>query len=71
MKLHLAKTDLLTTTGLQDTREFVKQSKEKAAKQLAAAEKRLIAFRKDHRIVALTTQQEVSLRKTLTEYGLL
>src|SRR5205823_12300806 len=47
VELHLEKTDILSTTGLKETGDFVREEKEKAAKRLAAAEQRLIAFRRD------------------------
>jgi capsular exopolysaccharide synthesis family protein len=61
--LHLQRTDLLRTTGLQDTTEFVQQEKEKAARELATAEQRLLAFRRDHRVAELTADQEARTRE--------
>jgi capsular exopolysaccharide synthesis family protein len=73
--LHLQRTDLLQTTGLLDTTEFVKQQKEKSARELASAEQRLLAFRRDHRVAQLTADQEsrtkeyVSLQARVSETG--
>ncbi len=61
--LHLERTDLLATTGLQDTLTFVRKEKEKARKGLVAAEQRLVQFRKEHRIVQLAAEQEAQAKE--------
>jgi tyrosine-protein kinase Etk/Wzc len=58
VRLHLKKTDLLETTGLGNTLEFVRKEKGKAETQLALAERRLEQFRQAHRLVGLTTEKE-------------
>lgn len=61
--LHLERTDLMATGGLRETIEFVEKEREKAAQELAAAERALIAFRRDHKIAELTAKQEVETKE--------
>jgi succinoglycan biosynthesis transport protein ExoP len=56
-QLHLERTKLSTTTGLDTTVEFVRQEKQKAEKQLADVEDKILAFRKAHRGVDLSTER--------------
>ncbi|MBI3721960.1 MAG: polysaccharide biosynthesis tyrosine autokinase, partial [Fimbriimonas ginsengisoli] len=56
--LHLERTNIVETIGLDDTIQFVRKEKEKAARDLATAERKLLAFRRDHRIVELTAKEE-------------
>jgi capsular exopolysaccharide synthesis family protein len=58
VKLHLERSDLLTTTGLRDTLQFVRQEKEKAQTTLSTVEKKLAAFRQAHRLVGVTSARE-------------
>lgn len=61
--LHLERTDLLATTGLKDTLTFVRKEKDKARRDLVAAEQRLVQFRKEHRIVQLAAEQEAQAKE--------
>lgn len=58
VNLHLKRTDLLTTTGFDKTLEFATKERDRNLKSLRAAEQRLIAFRKAHRVIQLTADQE-------------
>jgi capsular exopolysaccharide synthesis family protein len=58
VRLHLAKTDLLTTTGLRDTLQFMRREKTRAEAQLAGAEQNLNRFQEAHRLVGLTSEKE-------------
>jgi capsular exopolysaccharide synthesis family protein len=61
--LHLQRTDLLETTGLRDTTEFVQTEREKATRDLASAEQRLLRFRQEHRVVQLTAEREAQAKQ--------
>jgi capsular exopolysaccharide synthesis family protein len=58
VKLHLKQTDLLETTGLGKTMDFVRKEKEKESKALTAAEARLLQFRQAHQGLDLLTERE-------------
>jgi capsular exopolysaccharide synthesis family protein len=63
LDLHLEKTDVARTTGLQDSLVFVQQEKNKAGAELKKAQRALIDFRRDHRIVQLTADQEAQSKE--------
>jgi capsular exopolysaccharide synthesis family protein len=56
--LHVERNDLLTTTGLKNTLEFVRKENDKAGARLAAAEQKLLQFRQAHRLVGLPAERE-------------
>jgi polysaccharide biosynthesis transport protein len=56
--LHRQRTDLLATTGLRETMQFVAKEKDKAAKSLAQADRELLRFRQVHRGVGLDSEKE-------------
>ena len=64
--LHLERTDVLTTTGLQETIQFVRTEKEKAEKQLAAAERKILQFRQVHQGADLSTEREARAGESAT-----
>lgn len=57
VELHLERTDLLTTTGIDKTMEFVQNEQKRVEAALKEAEQKLINFRKSHRVVELTAEQ--------------
>jgi succinoglycan biosynthesis transport protein ExoP len=61
--LHLERTDLLATTGLRQTTEFVRKEREKAEKALDAAGNRLLQFRQQHRVVQLAAEREAQSKE--------
>lgn len=63
LDLHLKRTDLLQTTGLEDTRKFVRAEQEKARKRLDDVQAQLLRFRKDHRVLQLTVQQDAQAKE--------
>jgi len=63
VELHVKKTDLAQTTGLDDTLEFVSKEKLKTYADLEDAHNRLIAFQKDHRVAQLTAEQEANAKE--------
>jgi capsular exopolysaccharide synthesis family protein len=67
--LHLERTDALETAGLQKTMEFVRKEREAAARELDDAARRLLAFRRDHRVATLTAEQEEATREYVTLQG--
>ncbi len=48
---------------LRDTTEFVRRQKDKAARALADAERRLLQFRKEHRLIQLEADQQAQARE--------
>lgn len=58
VNLHLKRTDLLATTGFDKTLEFAVRERDRNLKTLRSAEQKLIAFRKAHRVIQLTAEQE-------------
>jgi polysaccharide biosynthesis transport protein len=58
VSLHLERTDLLRTTGLKDTIQFVRKETDKAADRLTDMEQQILQFRQDHKGLDLTTERE-------------
>src|SRR5439155_14003572 len=63
--LHLERTDMLATTGLRQTTEFVRQEREKAALELRNAADRLVNYRKEHRVVELAAEREARMKENI------
>jgi capsular exopolysaccharide synthesis family protein len=64
--LHLKQTTLTETEGLSETREFVRAEREKAARELTEADRRLLAFQRDHRVIQLAADQEAQAKEYVT-----
>lgn len=60
--LHLKNTDLNRQTGLDNTIEFVKLERKKAAERLKSASQKLLAFQRKYRIAELTAEQDASVK---------
>ena len=58
INLHLERTDLLRTSGLERTIQFVRDEKNKAGKNLADLERQILLFREKHQGLDLTTERE-------------
>lgn len=61
--LHLKRTDLLTTTGFDRTLEFAARERDRNLARLRDAERKLIAFRKAHRVIQLSADQEAKAQE--------
>ncbi|MGV3720673.1 MAG: GumC family protein, partial [Actinomycetota bacterium] len=61
--LHLERTDLLTTTGIDKTIEFVENEKKRVAAELKVADQKLIDFRRTHRVAQLTAEQAANAQE--------
>jgi tyrosine-protein kinase Etk/Wzc len=67
--LHLKKTDLTTTTGIEDTKNFTKQERDRLARELKTAERALINFRKSHQDVLVAAAQDAKAQEYIQLQG--
>jgi capsular exopolysaccharide synthesis family protein len=58
VELHLDRTDLVRTTGLSDTLEFVRKQQQEAENKLKDATQKLLNFRTSHRLPQLEAEKD-------------
>jgi len=63
VSMHLKRTDLVASTGIDKSVEFAIRERDRNLKRLRQAELRLINFRKTHRVIQLTADQEAQAQE--------